>query len=92
MFGHHSVQGRGQGDQGPREVQVTPEQVKGRLPETPVAPHRKHLNHSSSLDAVSGQGSGAEGAALCLGPGQALGLGVDSALERSANCGGQIQV
>lgn len=35
MFGHHSVQGRGQGDQGPREVQVTPEQVKGRLPETP---------------------------------------------------------
>ena len=92
MFGHHSVQGRGQGDQGPREVQVTPEQVKGRLPETPVTPHGKHLNHSSRWDAVSGRGSRAEGAALCLRPGQALGLGVDSALERSVNCGGQIEV
>lgn len=64
MCGHHSVQGRGQGDHGPRGVQVTPEQVKGRLPETLVAPHGKHLNHRSRQDAVSAQGSRAEGAAF----------------------------
>lgn len=73
----------GTGRPGARGVQVIPEQVKGWLPETLVAPHGKHLNHSSRQDAVSGQGSRAEGSPL---PGARTGFqaGVGSALERPA--------